>query len=804
MSAANMLGSRVFCALFGAVTGQMPNSVSPSLMPSSTLDSFDQVFVVSSMSVPPLMAACAAENNPDDYVDHGLFLYPVGKNDTFFVSSGSLDSCLEWCAGVKSSISGLARSSHKSGKAVPGQLAKFLPCFLPQVIGISAAAFPYLFKMMNSAATWAASAFLRLSTLVGLLDMVSMSAGALLVLGTKLFTAAASQTALAAAWKHFFKKNSAGVLTLGWSLALGMLFWTIIVVTVTAAAAWRFVFSLVCLLSVSSVGFNVVFSPGGFPGTLVCLHVLGLRIVQGNISLMLPFCRPLFGGVLGLRFVESNISLMLLFRCVILLFKCIGELAVGLATTTLDCFLSLESGFCELWWNKGPSLAAAASAAATPRVDVEKGPQAAAAPGYVVESSQVPSRCLSEKHPVLFGTVGVEGEGKRVRGGDGDTVFLVRGLQGNTIVVRCGSGWTALDLSASLRCRTSVPVHLFYLVVEGRVIDDDELVSSLGRNCVVSMRGRVLGGSRNVSPIPGEWTCPGCMRSGCWPTKNTCFRCGTMRPTSPLPPGPVLPNSRPARVQREQRHPGRAPGASSSGCPTERRTPPPHVSSAPSAPSVPVAAGLNLDMVVQFLRGLNVPSEILADLQNAVPPPAPKKTVHQLTKEQRCSQLRNKVDITKQQLSKMSKRVETLAKEHTDAAEKLVAKQAELAQLEVELEEARRLIMQPTPPATPPPSHIPRGPSSPRVSDVASSGMAVDAELLLPSDGEGQSSKRLRVSASGEEAPSLQQVLDAKDSFSAQDLASIIQSFQLRQSQLEDEENAVSQREMESALGWSG
>ena len=53
-------------------------------------------------------------------------------------------------------------------------------------------------------------------------------------------------------------------------------------------------------------------------------------------------------------------------------------------------------------------------------------------------------------------------------------------------------------------------------------------------------------------------------------------------------------------------------------------------------------------------------------------------------------------------------------------------------------------------------------------------------------------------------APSLQQVLDAKDSFSAQDLASIIQSFQLRQSQLEDEENAISQREMESALGWSG
>ena len=107
---------------------------------------------------------------------------------------------------------------------------------------------------------------------------------------------------------------------------------------------------------------------------------------------------------------------------------------------------------------------------------------------------------------------------------------------------------------------------------------------------------------------------------------------------------------------------------------------------------------MNLDLIFQFLRGLNVPPAVLAEIQNAVPPPAPKKTAQQITKEQRCSQLLNKVDITKQQLAKLSKRVEALAKEHTEVAEKVVAKQTELAQLEVELEEARRLIMQPTPP----------------------------------------------------------------------------------------------------------
>ena len=63
------------------------------------------------------------------------------------------------------------------------------------------------------------------------------------------------------------------------------------------------------------------------------------------------------------------------------------------------------------------------------------------------------------------------------------------------------------------------------------------------------------------------------------------------------------------------------------------------------------------------------------------------------------------------------------------------------------------------------------------MSDVASSGMAVDAELLLPSEGEENGPKRLRVGTTGEEAPSLQQVLAAQDTFSMQELESIVESF---------------------------
>ena len=66
----------------------------------------------------------------------------------------------------------------------------------------------------------------------------------------------------------------------------------------------------------------------------------------------------------------------------------------------------------------------------------------------------------------------------------------------------------------------------------------------------------------------------------------------------------------------------------------------------------------------------------------------------------------------------------------------------------------------------------------PGVSDVASSGMAVDAELILPSGGEENGPKRIRVGTTGEEAPSLQQVLAAQDTFSMQELESIMESFQ--------------------------
>ena len=143
-----------------------------------------------------------------------------------------------------------------------------------------------------------------------------------------------------------------------------------------------------------------------------------------------------------------------------------------------------------------------------------------------------------------------------------------------------------------------------------------------------------------------------------WPTKSTCFRCGTARPNSPLPPGPVPSNSRPARAPREQRHPGRVPGKYGRWKS--------HGEALSSS-----ASGLHCSTFLSCDLGWYVSPAALTELQNADPPPVPKKTAQQQTKEEKCSQLRGKVDLTKQQLAKMSKRMEALSKQHTEVCEKV-------------------------------------------------------------------------------------------------------------------------------------
>ena len=169
--------------------------------------------------------------------------------------------------------------------------------------------------------------------------------------------------------------------------------------------------------------------------------------------------------------------------------------------------------------------------------------------------------------------------------------------------------------------------------MEGRVLERTEFVkiwAEIGLFPCVGDKSVALGTSRlflesgDVKDVCGQ---------GVGRPKARAFVAAPARPNSPLPPGPVLSNSRLAR------------------------------------------APLWLPRRWWSLKRWSL-------------------TLFPRTKEQRCSQLRGKVNMTKQQLAKLSKRTR------------------ELAQLETELEEARRLIMQPTLPNTPPPSQAPRGNTS--------------------------------------------------------------------------------------------
>ena len=70
--------------------------------------------------------------------------------------------------------------------------------------------------------------------------------------------------------------------------------------------------------------------------------------------------------------------------------------------------------------------------------------------------------CFKSTPISFFGKRKEEREERNIQEDEGrDTVLLVRGLRGNTMVVRCESGWTARDLSDSLHVRTAVPAHLY-------------------------------------------------------------------------------------------------------------------------------------------------------------------------------------------------------------------------------------------------------------------------------------------------------------------------------------------------------
>ena len=230
--------------------------------------------------------------------------------------------------------------------------------------------------------------------------------------------------------------------------------------------------------------------------------------------------------------------------------------------------------------------------------------------------------------------------------------ILVRTLSGRTRVCSLPTGFTVLDLENCVSDYTAVPCSSFYLTYQGKVLTADQVKNfDSGSLVPVVMHGRLRGGSA----IPGAWVCNVCHASGCWPTKNRCFRCGHARNTL-VAGAPAL--SPP--VGREAAHPGRAPRAKAAPVnPTFRppRVIPPKKSSSPANASSPPAsppAQVSPELLVATLRALGIGEDLLKQIQSSIVPPAAPKVER---KEQKLFQLRGLIETKKSQVSKLEKSV---------------------------------------------------------------------------------------------------------------------------------------------------
>ena len=111
--------------------------------------------------------------------------------------------------------------------------------------------------------------------------------------------------------------------------------------------------------------------------------------------------------------------------------------------------------------------------------------------------------------------------------------FFVKSLGGASCVVKMEHRATFARVKQHVALKSGVCEEAFYLVWEGRVLRDDDMLGCLGvvrdtqlHMCSYLRRGVGMG---RQPQIPGQWVCQSCGMGGCWPTRQSCFRCGAPR-----------------------------------------------------------------------------------------------------------------------------------------------------------------------------------------------------------------------------------------------------------------------------------
>ena len=205
------------------------------------------------------------------------------------------------------------------------------------------------------------------------------------------------------------------------------------------------------------------------------------------------------------------------------------------------------------------------------------------------------------------------------------------------------------------------------------------------RDQVVTMHGRLAGGAPPPR-VPGEWFCQVCQRGGS--ARSSCFRCGCPRKDSEAMSTPCCAAAR-ASV------PWASPGQTrNSGCPTERR---------PSPQGVRKQAAFGNDkgavarMVLETLSCLNlddgVMSKIRAQLEPPLPAPKPSKKL---------ADLGGKIDKAQHDFTRLQNVVVKKQAELHQSEERANRKSKEPWELDAEMLEVKKQVIQVPPPAAPP------------------------------------------------------------------------------------------------------
>ena len=278
----------------------------------------------------------------------------------------------------------------------------------------------------------------------------------------------------------------------------------------------------------------VCFSTGSGSSFLVFFwkdigHVLGLRIVgpaRGGCQARGLSVAWLAQASPRVDVAKVPFRLLKSFESLVVFFALGGHMSLVFGDKVSQATDELWQQAAAALGRRGPRLALQAQA--TPRVDVaEVSIASSGLVGSGIEKMKAPSPVFPEHTDVSC-----------LCDADPEYQIFVVLFNGRSRCVRVRASWGFQKLKEIVAEVSEVPARNFYLTCDGKILKEHDNLRRVSIDCRVLMHGRLEGGGRTI--IPGEWSCTVCGTQGCWPTRRSCYKCGSMKTASPVQLGSFI------------------------------------------------------------------------------------------------------------------------------------------------------------------------------------------------------------------------------------------------------------------------